>query len=322
MQARLNIYRATPRSRRVIEGLIGRMKVSLTACAKSLRDPADSYLHVGSGQLPIRVDEEELKTILRREKDLTTAWKKVKIETGYIDFNRISDTPVIPGASVKGNVRSRIELSFRTLENKVRSCFIRAHGMGSRSSRHYKVWGDVIFELRRPCDYNRFGTVCIVCNIFGTAGLIGLVDFNDFYGSDVRLKLLTVSSGEEEVQVMAAPPGSRFTGEIYFRNLRPVDLGMLLMGMRIYDRRRGKPVLFGRFKYTGIIDGYSIGKATYTLESLELSEFSQPFRDVQPGSVVVGDDLDPVVKELAAEFNKRFGREFKQVNEVGGILNI
>ena len=318
MQKSLRVIKRPPRDRGRLEGLIGRISIGIEAT---------SYLHVGSGrELGLTMKEEEIRRILERHGGITErAISEVKFKEGYVDFYRGGGRPIIPGASVKGNVRSRIELSFRAKDGEIRSCFNKAGRLftvprkGQRGWRHYRIWGDVIMDDRGPsCDLNRSDRVCLVCDLFGTAGLKSLVEFSDFILKEGKLDELNLGYG---MRVLAAPQGSVFYGLVDFMNLKPEELGLIFLGMGLKESRIGREVLLGRMKYRGEISGLRLGKVRYRLEGFYLSEFSERLDldgfTLEPGSSIEGEKLDELVKSLTSKALETYKDEFEMVDEVG-----
>jgi hypothetical protein len=281
------VIRGPPRSRSEIKWLCGSLDVSITA----LTD-----LHIGWVQFRLGVKEGEATALLKRTGDWRRAVEELAkgLRLDYQPFCECGGIPTIPGATVKGNVRSRIELGFRETMGKVRSCFVAGGGRGSW--RHRAIWADVIRE-QRP-DQCKFDPrermeVCLVCDLFGTTSLAGLVKFSDFVGRDV---VLEDRNFDFNMKLKVAPKGSVFRGRIDFFNLRPEELGLLLLGMGMQDGAEGRPVLMGRLKYRHYD---RIGQVRYRLEKIRLSELSKeslpgivyPVREVE-GSQIVGKLID------------------------------
>jgi CRISPR/Cas system CSM-associated protein Csm3 (group 7 of RAMP superfamily) len=326
---RVEVIRESPRPRDRITGLCGSIEASIRACAKRLNDPFDSYLHVGTGTLRFKIglSEGEMWSLLKRFGLERTAYLYSQEIVKGIDFSQMpssQDRPIIPGSTVKGNVRARLELSFRAIDGKVRVCFVRASKPESaalrKAWRHRKIWGDVLRENRGPCcDHTKGRPVCLLCDVFGATGLAGLVSFEDFTDRDVVLEQI---EGEYGIKLMAAPPGSEFIGSIHFTNLREEELGLLMLGMGLDGSKEGRPVLLGRLRYVGKIGGKTIGRVRYSIRRLVLSPLSQPYQDLNPGSSAEGDILDQLVGSLSSKARDIFGRELDLVDEVKALESL
>ena len=107
------------------------MEVRLRACSTALGDPVDSYLLVGTGALRLVLDEAWLRqqaAAARTRQQLESLVRKLSesMQLDYAQFSSLAGRPAVPGSSVKGNVRSRLELSFAPKGGVVRCCLIRA----------------------------------------------------------------------------------------------------------------------------------------------------------------------------------------------------
>jgi len=317
------VIRYPPRSRSEIKGLIGSIKVFVTSCSRQLGDDIDSYLYIGSGGKAISLEskEEELESLLRKFGSIEKAAPYVKMELGEELFNLVNNLPVIPASSVKGNIRSRLELYFKPKDGKVRSCFISAGPplrsplpRGSHGWRYTELWRNKIVEDRGfPCDFTKNDRVCLICDLFGAPGLKGLIEFSDLIGSNVKLQLLNLPYG---VKVTASPPASSYVGHIDFTSLEAHELGLLFIGMGLKDSRRGRPVLLGRFKYRKMFGDFVFGRIRYSIEKIIVHRFSRPLGDFSPGSIIQGSSLDKVVKDCVENAVNVFDSELDVIDEV------
>lgn len=316
---RVEVIKSAPRDRSRLLYLTGSLRVTVKST---------SHLHIGSLQIQLKKEEPALREVLERL-GFDRAVEKVKFEEVYTPFVLSAGAPTIPGSTIKGNVRSRVELSFRARKGKVRSCFAkssaplrtppltRTHGW-----RHWKIWGEVLKEDRGlPCNHTRGGPVCLVCDLFGAPGLKSLVNFSDFSGDNVKLTELNL---EHEIRVLAAPPNSEFKGRVTFTNVRSEELGLLLIGMGIREAsREGSEVLMGRFKYRGRIGGYTLGRVRYIVEEMKLNKLSKPI-DVEgstlnPGDSASGHRLDVLIGSLVNHALATYEEELKIVDEVKAV---
>lgn len=175
------------------------------------------YLHVGSGQF-------ELKTIGGREQ-------------AHYAFARRDEKLVIPGSSLKGAVRAVLE----ALSN---SCLVVQRGSPER-----------IPSSHRPCSSD--GLFCPACRLFGTTRRRGRVHFSDAVAvGAVRGEVIKIgdlwpprnargrkfyrSGGMPRHDLTAARNfrfieavhrGSRFASVLYFENVRPAEMGLVLRAM-------------------------------------------------------------------------------------------
>ena len=338
--SKVRVLRQEPRSRDRVDGLAGRLHIRLKACSRSLGDRLDSYLHIGTGALRLIIDEEELRrraSLAKNRADLERLVREFseKIQVDYEQFVLLKDLKVgervvVPGSSVKGNVRSRIELSFVPKDDAVRCCLIRATDdpvqpppPGQHGWRHFSIWEKSLrFPRDKACNYTGKKAkrgVCLLCDLFGTAGLAGLIEFGDLEGRGVNLVPLDLTNDEK---LLAAPPRSTFYGTVTFRNLKAEELGLLLYGTGMRDSRLGRPVLLGKMKYRRY-PPHVFGVVRYELLALELAPFSHPLDAgglrVEPGSKLEGPELDDVVRDLVGRVHSEFKDELLDVDEVGKL---
>ncbi|WP_448578444.1 RAMP superfamily CRISPR-associated protein [Thermosphaera sp.] len=352
MRGSVKIHREPPTPRSIFKELVGHMEVDI----KSI-----GYLHIGSEPFSIPA------SLAHHVKQLVS--KKGQVDNSIVDesivdeisrmmdsaqpeFATLKEKLVIPGASVKGNIRARLELSFVPLNNKVRSCFrVSDYETYDRGWRHAEIWKEAVHQNReQPCSLTSGGKrdratgghrhvekkgagleetqkVCIICDMFGAPGLAGLVEFTDFLGppaSDKTVEELRLPYG---VKLKAAKPGSVFSGQIYFKNLSPVKLGLLFYGMGLRDDCEGRTVLLGKYKYRRYgKGGHVLGVVKYSLKRLALSKLSKPSResqvpsiDLQPGEEVSGDRLKAIVKTLVETVKNEFKEELQDIDEVGRL---
>lgn len=90
---------------------------------------------------------------------------------------RVGGTPVIPGSSLKGTLRSITESLFS--ENNINVCIPEA-SIPKDIKRSRRV-NEYVKDLDRtsPCDPSKNGAICSVCEIFGSASLSGRAIFTD-----------------------------------------------------------------------------------------------------------------------------------------------
>lgn len=323
----LRVKRNPPRGRDEYTHLSGRVAFILKTLSKTENEHIDSFLHVGTGFERLWVSE-KIPTLaseigkIELQKLAMSRWKEILGEKEYATMATVGNKPVIPGSSIKGNIRARMELSFVPKNGEVRSCFSVASMRRTQSWRHRKIWrGRLDDDRGRPCSYDRERTqVCLLCDIFGAQGLASLVELTDAVGERVQLKQI---DGEYDMKLLAAPPGSIFTGEMSFRNLRGSELGLIfLSGMRLDENGRGKPVLLGRLRYKGMLAGKVFGRVKYEVKALTLSRWSNPLRGLLPGETASGATLRETIQRLIASAEEEFRDELDLVDEVAALEGI
>ncbi|MEM2238484.1 MAG: RAMP superfamily CRISPR-associated protein [Candidatus Caldarchaeum sp.] len=312
----LHVVRDKPRDRHTVTNLSGVLDITV----KTL-----SYLHVGSGAEQVKIAQ-NIESIARDinklglKKLAQSRWSDIIGEGEFMAMPAVAGVPVIPGSSVKGNIRARMELSFVPRNGSVRSCFSVNMRQATKSSwRHSRIWGKRVEANRgRACTYNEEEpAICLLCDIFGTQGLASLVMFSDFVGNRVALERI---SGEYGMKLLAAPPGSSFHGEISFRNLAESELGLILFGgMGISNSNAGRPVLLGRLKYRGKLAGKEFGRIQYVINSLTLSRLSKPLLGLGAGEQASGNMLQNVINTLISSAEREYGGELETVDEVKAL---
>jgi len=319
---RVNVLRNPPRRRDICSGLTGRLEVSIVA---------ESYLHIGEGAQKslVEIDEEGLKG-LKGAPSLREVRRYVRFIAGVVPFNKVSGKPAIPGGTVKGNIRTRLELSFRSKNGVARSCLLIASRPLDRPNpprtsgwRHQRIWSHAIGEDRRACNFIAERKVCLLCDLFGSAGLSSLINFSDFLLTDGanRMEIVDLPYG---MRLEAAKPGSVFTGIIEFRNLALEELGLLFLGMGLRGGRISDQVLMGRLKYHNVqtLGGKVFGRIRYRLNGLALSRLSTESMkldgwEIRPGGSLADEGrLDALVKDLVDRSLKKFEGEIMLVDEV------
>lgn len=135
----------------------------------------------------------------------------------------------------------------------------------------------------------------------------------------VELRQVDLPAGE---RLLAAPPGSAFSGAVAFASLRPWELGLLLYGMGLRGSRLGRPVLLGKVKYRRY-PNLTFGVVRYEATKLELAPFSRPLEAggmrVGPGSTAEGEPLDRLAQALVGAARAELGAELLDVDEVGRL---
>ncbi len=184
------------------------------------------------------------------------------------ELYKIHGKYVIPGSSFKGVIRSRIEYKFIPVKEdnvyKTFSCYSIVGYADNISRKHMNFWGEDIRLFRNSCDFQKTGSVCKVCDVFGAPGLSSRVFFSDLELIDKNYVVIVGELGGYE----AYKPGSRFKGEISALNFSLLDTGILFSGLEIYS---GSPVLIGKYKYRYLDNPLKIGGGRYRVGLLRLT---------------------------------------------------
>ena len=225
-----------------------------------------SHIHVSMGRERLEttsLTSEIAKQILATDNILALLNNKTfleKIRTAialdYVDNIVYGDSICIPGSTIKGLLRSRLELT-PSKDRKAVSCMhtitqpiTELPKPGTHGWRHARVWSNVIAENRgEPCDpaSTQDYTICVVCDLFGAPGVVGRVMPSNFCCSRDAYEKLDLPYGEK---VYAIKPNTVLRGFIHFSSLRVEELGVLLISMGITrGRTEGVPLLIGKHKY-------------------------------------------------------------------------
>jgi len=241
----LKVVKEIPQSRdRINRNLLsGRLKLKATV--------EGGFLFVGTGRrtfsnLPkVKVGGRLLKQVVD---ELCSKMGELVEEHASLDGR-----PVIPGSTLKGAVRSRVEHLFSPFNGSIQACYsvsrIRGMVRASRmNARHLKRYGYEEYEgsipERERC--NPPDRVCVVCDMFGAMSLASKVNFTDAVMEDGNYGSKRIRFNSKEGVYILVEEGSTFTFTVSFTNLTWEQLGLLFMGMRLHE---GKPMLIGRFKY-------------------------------------------------------------------------
>lgn len=326
---RVKVFRSQPRDRSIYNGLVGLIETRIIT---------ESYLHVGQGRgKPLIIVDEALIKMIQERISIEKLSKYVGVEPTVLPFSRTSGRPTIPGGTVKGNIRSRLELNFKAKNGVVRCCFIKASPAikeigprGKHGWRHQRIWIPAVYEERGPpCNLTSDNAVCLLCDLFGTAGLKSLIDFSDFLLLDQNMGDLEIIDLPYNMRLEAVKPNSSFRGYIQFRNLKPEELGLLFIGMGIRKSSLSEQVLLGRLKYHKSLDDKKFGRIRYKVEELKFSKFSAPLiiddegiSQISPGETLQGNALDKVIQSMIRMTLKCFDNELELIDEVNAVERI
>ncbi|GIU72564.1 MAG: hypothetical protein KatS3mg003_2043 [Candidatus Nitrosocaldaceae archaeon] len=212
--------------------------------------PENSYLV--SGAMPLELPN--IENVLQKIKQIKS--KDIKIEEiesivkqiSLIKHNRqkitipyINNRYFIPGSTIKGAVRSRVEYKLMPKNSVCYSCYRIEEDFDPRYAiNHMRFWGEKVTIPRGMCNAMKHDNVCIICDIFGAPALSSLVNFSDAVMQKGDIERLS------ELNVDAIKPNSRFTLEISCLNMDYIRLGLLFLGLELFSN---SPIILGMFKY-------------------------------------------------------------------------
>lgn len=240
-------------TKRNSQGLHGTIELELNV--------KSDYLHVGSGKRDVELIK-PIKDIEKMVNDFLETGKVPPDIDSYfspISFEmvRSGSTIAIPGSTIKGLVRSRLELSIPG------SCYIVNRNSNYSSSKYIQIFKPVRKQSDSFDPRRRLTKVCPVCDLLGNRGLASKVDFSDFLFESGNISYVSVEGSEYEV----VTKGSKFTGKVVYYLLKPVEIGMVLYGLGfrvIKGNLQSKTLLLGRFKFSD----KKFGRVYFTLKSV------------------------------------------------------
>nr|8BMW_J Chain J, CRISPR-associated Cas7 paralog (Type III-D) [Saccharolobus solfataricus] len=226
----------TPRNEKGLEGVI---ELQLNVVS--------DYLHVGSGKYDVEVMR-SVSDVKRLVEDYLSGGNKripnnVDQYFSMVAFLMVrnKDNVVIPGSTIKGMVRSRLELSVPG------SCYIVTGHSTSSSAVYKRIFNPDPNRGSDRFDVNKFPQVCPVCDLLGNMGLASRVSLSDFVMTSGKVDYVNVKGRDYEV----VTKGSIFAGKVLYKSLKPVEIGMLLYGFGfVKDCNGSKVMLLGRFKFS------------------------------------------------------------------------
>ena len=227
------------------------------------------YLFIGSGRVAKRGLEEALgrvrgiENISSVDNALRAAGQAVTRVMPVKDFYRVFNPysgrvqPAIPGSSLKGAVRARIELASRgkivvagfLYPGPDTDVLQQLPPIGVHGWRHARIWCESVAEIRRMEKLPS-----IADDLFGMAqygySLGSRVFFGTLYPVDSKLECQELLLDHNE-RVCAVPKGAIFRGEIVAVNVDVKELGLLFYGLGLDKLLCGKRpwILLGASKY-------------------------------------------------------------------------
>lgn len=231
-----------------LNGLTGVLKLGLHVL---------NYTHLGLGKLKLVIkDKAQVIRIVSMPFDQAARHAVNVLSYDYFETVRYGKRVCIPGSSIKGAVRSRIELSSIAYNNTNDFCFsvqgrppIPPPQVGQHGWRHFKIWDPAVYELRDTCNPESTGVydLCVGCDMFGAPGVASRVFFGNFCVDGDVTGNLDLDYGEK---LEVIKPCTVLEGEISFHGLSLDEFGILLIGLgwcpNINDF---KPILMGKSKY-------------------------------------------------------------------------
>jgi len=223
-------------------------------------------------------------------------------------FPKLAGKHVIPGSSIKGAVRSRVEYKLAPFEeeNGIRSysCYISYDPKAMPGERHLNFWGEDVTLPREVCEPP---LVCAVCDLFGSRNLSSRVFFSD---------AIMLQGGVEKLAdlgIEAVKPGSKFNLAVTMQNANLLDLGLLFLGLELFT---SSPILLGFYKYRfNKKAGGTPYRGKYYFGLLDVSLDSFSFPSIQyvplPENIRGAKEPSALIKMARSELEHKIGNFVK-----------
>ncbi|MCS7365875.1 MAG: RAMP superfamily CRISPR-associated protein [archaeon GB-1867-035] len=298
-----------------------------------------SKLHIGSGKM---------KLSYKFDLDVNKMAKSMKldfqefIKYSYVNENgKVIRKPVIPGSTLKGLSRSRLELSFTG--RSIPSCFAvssrltRMPRAGGHGWRHVRIWSPATLTNRdRQCSavkrkLNEIN-LCKICDLFGAPGVVSRIYFGNLVlegNVNDYIEELSLDFGEK-LEVIRE--NAKFTGEISFHSINSVDLGLICISLKLHE---DEPVLLGRSKYRArhalngrriLLGRVNFKPLSFTFAPYSLNEARKLVESLNIAYEVVDGNKLQVTGDNAFNFAKMLAKiafdEFPQLRNVNEVREV
>lgn len=168
--------------------------------------------------------------------------------------------PYIPGSTIKGMIRFRVEHSFKPDSGGgLTACFIKQGRTGPKQEiehflKKFGYWPKI--PDTRPPEETKFDfkkkkmpdQFCKVCDLFGNQILASRAIFSDAYVQNLdALEVVEILVLGNIIEKKVIPPKTQFTFTININNVTQDDLALLLLGMNLHN---DGTLLMGMHKYS------------------------------------------------------------------------
>jgi len=218
-------------------------------------------IHIGSGREVVEkvkevgVDNKTIQNLLASDNIKKVEAFVIDTLTAYFENVLYGNLICVPGSTVKGLLRSRLELipaqngiAFGCMRTSFEP-FTQLPPEGVHGWRHARIWRESVMEAREPsCNPLEVGdySLCKICDLFGAPGVIGRVYLSNFCCS-VCEERVELPYGEK---VVAIKPGVELVGSVSFSGLSLDELGIVFISMGLTENStEGKHILIGKHKY-------------------------------------------------------------------------
>jgi len=269
----------------------------------------DYNLIVKSGSPLLEYDEALINSVLNLpESDLLKQDTSIFEAENVSTFIRIGDKITIPGTTLKGMTRARLELSFIPKSNEIDACFItRSKGRIGYKQRNYLKGFGYNNNITERWQCKGGMNVCFVCNIFGSMGLRAKVNFSDAELVKGSMKRVTLDVGRGHSNEEIIGDDGEFQFKISFENLERSELGAIFYAL---NTNSDKTVLIGSHKYGASKDvrqkTVRLGKCKIT--ATKILTFPDLFK-------IKEEDVKSFIAECINSFKRRFQGRIRELKD-------
>jgi len=275
----------------------------------------NNYIFVGSARdelakVPDSVYEEKIDLDKKLEKiaDLIKPMSSIIL---------IEDEPYIPGSTLKGMIRFRVEHSFKPDKNgKIYSCFIKqAHPEIKENIKNFLIkFGYFPNEVEaRQNEDIRSDQFCKVCDLFGNSNLASRVIISDAKPlNEIKLEELNISEKWNDIR-RVIPPKSQFKFTINLNNGDMEDLALLYLGMNLHN---DGTLLLGMNKFAPKKNdkGQIIHFGRIKLELIKILEFSNDKKGFSEKEISTSEEINNFNEKILNEI-KKFEDQLRNFSE-------
>ncbi len=227
-----------------------------------------NYLHVSSGHEDSSISTDNIDAVVKEfiSKGTLGAIAKGKY---FVKFMSDGDRMVIPGGTIKGLVRSRLELLVEC------ACYSNPANRGSSTvSQKYKS----IFRPARKYSEREYTghDMCFVCDLMGNMGLASRVSFRDLRFENGKVDVVNMMGKDYQV----VTKGTKFSGSFSISNADDKDIGAVLYGLG-FRQGSWKVVLMGRFKF----QDRKWGRVKFNVPVQGLDKYLSAFMNAHKGHI-------------------------------------
>ena len=275
----------------------------------------NNYVYIGSGKDGLaRVADSIYEEKIDLDKKLEKIANLIKPLSSSILIN---DEPYIPGSTLKGMIRFRVEHSFKPDKNgKIYSCFIKqARPDVKENIKNFLTkFGYFPNEVKARENENiRADQFCKLCDLFGNSNLASRVFISDAKPlNEIKLEELNISEKWNDIR-RVIPPKSQFKFTINLNNSDMEDLALLYLGMNLHN---DGTLLLGmnKFALKKNDKGQILHFGRIKLKISKIFEFSSDKKGFSEKEMNTLEEIKKFSEKVLNEI-KKFGEQIRNFNE-------